>query len=196
MTVARAPRFKSFEEYLEAEPGNLPEGRFEYCDGELIPLMAEGLGNGTIAIRLQLALIALGIPCQLIRPVCEVEVPGRPRTRIPDLVMIEMHHLALLRRRSTITRDMLPPRLIVEVVSPGNENSDNYQRDYEVKPVQYATIGVREYWMIDPERSVVRIGALINGQYQFQEFRGGDAVVSPTFTEFNRTAAEIIAWEN
>ncbi len=76
---------------------------------------------------------------------------------------------------------MAPPRLLVEVVSPGDEQSENYQRDYVQKVRQYAAIGVPEYWMIDPDRTVVLVGTLVDGAYQFQEFRGNASIGSPTF---------------
>ena len=40
MTFTKA-RFASFEEYLTAEVSDLPEGLYEYWDGELVPVMAE-----------------------------------------------------------------------------------------------------------------------------------------------------------
>jgi hypothetical protein len=53
MTIAppltQSPQFKRFEEYLGADPSDLPEGRFEYWDGELVPVMSESIGNDAIA---------------------------------------------------------------------------------------------------------------------------------------------------
>ena len=196
MTIAKSPQFKSFEAYLAAEPGELPEGRYEYDDGELIPLMAESELNNASANFLFLTLVNLGIPFRLIQPhSCEIEVPGRPRTRIPDLTVLDEAHIPLLQRRSTITRDMPPPRLLVEVVSPSSENSENYRRDYQDKAMQYAQIGVPEYWLIDPQRSVVAVGSLSSGTYQFARFMGQEAIVSPTFPELNLTAAQLLKLE-
>ena len=42
-------RFASFEEYLTADPFDLPEGRCEYWDGELVEVMSESLVNEAIA---------------------------------------------------------------------------------------------------------------------------------------------------
>ena len=192
MTVTKA-RFASFDAYLSAEPSDLPEGRCEYWDGELVPVMSESFENGTIAIFIQLALIAIGVSFKLIRPICEVEVPGRPRSRIPDLTVTDEIHVTLLKKRSTITRKMPPPRLVVEVVSPGSENSDNYKRDYEAKRDQYAAIDIPEYWLIDPDRAWVMVGTLIEGQYQFATFRGNEAIVSPTFPALELTAAIVLS---
>jgi Uma2 family endonuclease len=152
VSIAQSPRFKTFQEYLLADPSDLPEGRFEYWDGELVAVMSESGFNDAIANYLFLLLVNAGINFQLVRPhSCELEVGGKPRTRLPDLVVLDEIHVPLIDRRNTITREMPPPRLVVEVVSPGNENSANYKRDYETKRDQYAAIGVPEYWLIDTE---------------------------------------------
>jgi Uma2 family endonuclease len=192
MTFTKA-RFASFEEYLTADVSDLPEGRCEYWDGELIPVMSEALGNCSIATFIQLALIAIGLEYKLISPgKVEVEVPGRPQSRIPDLTVIGEIHLTLLKKRATITRKMPPPRLVVEVVSPGSEKSENYIRDYQDKRNQYAAIEIPEYWIVDPDREWVMVGTLVSGAYQFVTFRGNDAIVSPTFPELKLTAAQVL----
>jgi Uma2 family endonuclease len=194
MTVAKAPQFKSFEEYLVAGPDDLPEGRYEYGDGDLIEVMTESLFNDKIAKYLMFVFFDMGIPLDLIfTHSCEVEVTGRPRTRFPDLVLLEEVHRTWLAKRSTVTRKMPPPRLLAEVVSPGDEDSSNYQRDYVQKPQQYAAIGVPEYWIIDPEREVILVGILTDGLYQFQAFRGDRAIVSLAIPELRLTASQLLA---
>ena len=113
--------------------------------------MTESGRNDDIALLIQFALVAIGIPFRLIRPhSCEVEVMGKPKNRFPDLTILDPVHLPLLETRLTITRKMPLPRLLVEVVSPGNESKDNYKRD------QYAAIGVPKYWIVYPVREWVR----------------------------------------
>ena len=193
MTVVKAPQFASFESYLMADISDLPESHYEYWDGELIPVMSEAFDNGTIAVGLLLALVAIGVSFELIKThFCEVEVPGRPRSRFPDLVVVDESHVGLLKKRATITPDMPPPRLLAEVVSPGDEDSDNYQRDYIEKPKQYAAIGVAEYWLIDPDRAWVMVGTLIQGIYQYETFQGDEAIDSPSFPGFNLTAEQVL----
>jgi Uma2 family endonuclease len=193
MTVAKSPQFKTLEDYLAADPADLPEGRHEYWDGELVPVMSESIGNINIASYLFALLIQAGFPPQMIGlGQVEVVVPGNPKTRYPDFTVLDESHIVLLSKKATITRDMPPPRLLAEVVSPGNENSDNYQRDYQAKARQYAAISVPEYWLIDPARSVILVGILTNGAYAFEEFRGDRAIVSSTFTDCKLTAAQIL----
>ncbi|MGC8712145.1 MAG: Uma2 family endonuclease [Leptodesmis sp.] len=58
---------------------------------------------------------------------------------------------------------MPPPRLIVEVVSPGKTNRD---RDYIHKRSQYAAIGVPEYWLVDSVAQTVMVLSLQGEEYQ------------------------------
>lgn len=189
-----AQRFKSFEAYLAADSSELPEGRCEYWDGELVEVMTESMRNDAIALLIQFALISIGVPFRLVRPhSCEVEVIGKPKNRFPDLTVLDDVHLSMNTQRLTITRQMPPPRLVVEVVSPGAESKDNYKRDYLDKRDQYAAIGIPEYWLIDPQRSWVMVGTLTDGAYQFQTFKGDDSISSPTFPELKLTAAIVLA---
>jgi Uma2 family endonuclease len=186
-------KFASFETYLAAEPWDLPEGHCEYWDGELIPVTSESLGNNAIANFIFVALMAIGLSFKLIRPgAVEVAVTGRPRTRFPDLTVLEDIHLILLRRRSTITFDMPPPKMVLEVVLLGDENSDNYRRDYQDKLFQYADREIPEYWIVDPDRSWVMVGVLRAGDYLFETFRGDDVVISPAFPELTVTVTQIL----
>ncbi len=193
MTFTKA-RFASFEDYLMAEPSDLPEGRCEYWDGELVPVMTESPENDDIANYLFSLLLQIGIYRKLIRPhSCEVEVIGKPKTRFPDLTVLDTVHLVLMGKNNRVTRDMPPPRLVVEVVSPGSETSENYTRDYRDKRAQYAAIGIPEYWLIDPEREWVMVGGLSAGQYAFETFRGNEIIGSPTFPEWKITVAQVLA---
>ena len=183
-------RFSSFEAYLTADVSDLPEGRYEYWDGELVEVMAESSFNDALANYLYLLMVQAGIYHKLIRPhSCEVEVIGKPKTRFPDLTVLDDVHLVLMDKNTRVTRDMPPPRLVVEVVSPGAESKPNYTRDYRDKRDQYAAIAIPEYWIIDPDRAWFMVGTLIGNRYQFATFRDDDAIVSPTFPELKLTAA-------
>ena len=186
-------RFASFEEYLEIDPSELPEGRYEYWDGELVQVMTESLENDGLANYLYLLLVQAGIYHLLIRPgKVEVCVPGRPRTRFPDLIILDDAHLTLMSKNARLTQTMPPPRVVIEVVSPGGRTSENYLRDYRDKPIQYAAIGVPEMWRIDPDRAWIQVGSLIDDAYQFVTFTGDAAIVSPLFPALNLTAAHIL----
>lgn len=191
MTQART-RFKSFEEYLSLDLEDLPERRCEYVDGDLVELMPEGEVNDWIADYLFYLLVQANITKPwLIRPGrCEVEVPGKPSTRFPDLVVLDETHPELTQRRLTITHQMVPPRLVAEVVSPGAKNR---KRDTVDKRKQYAERGIPEYWLIDPERQCITVLQLVDGQYvEHGVFRGAERVDSPTFGLLQLTAEQIL----
>lgn len=87
---------------------------------------------------------------------------------------------------------MPPPRLLIEVVSSGNENSENYKRDYIEKRNQYAAIGVPEYWIIDPDRKMISVLSLQGTEYQSQQFLEDEIIISPTFPQLNLTISSLI----
>jgi Uma2 family endonuclease len=173
-------KLASFEEYLAYSDETLLEERYELVGGELVELPPESRLNSTVAIRVLLALLAAGIGVELIHPgKCEVQVPvlqpSDAANHYPDLVVLQIEHLALTQRRLTITRDMPPPRLVVEVVSPGKTNRD---RDYVLKRAQYAAIGVPEYWLIDPVAQTVMVLTLSRVGYQEVGVFGTQAAIA------------------
>jgi Uma2 family endonuclease len=190
--IVTQPRFASFEDYLAADPSELPEGRFEYWDGDLVEVMTESLWNVTIANYLLILLMQSGIPVPLIQPhACELEVSGRPRSRFPDLVVLDEAHLLLLKSRLTITLDMPPPPLVVEVVSPGKENRD---RDFIAKRRQYANRGILEYWLVDPENECITVLSLVEiGTYrELGVFKDDESIGSRVFPELKLNADQIL----
>jgi Uma2 family endonuclease len=196
MTQAKS-RFQSFEEYLDLDAEGwvslgLPEGRCEYRDGELAEVPSESELNDFIANLLMFLLASSGVvPIRLIRPhSCEIEVQGKPRTRYPDLVILQEAHLSLAQRRLIIKLDMPAPQLVVEVVSGGKKNRD---RDWVDKRSQYAQRGIPEYWLIDPEYQCITVLSLVNGDYlEHGVFRGGNFILSPTFPALQLTAEQIL----
>jgi Uma2 family endonuclease len=89
---------------------------------------------------------------------------------------------------------MPPPRLVVEVVSPGKTNRD---RDYINKRSQYGAIGVDEYWIIDPQAQTVLVLSLTGEEYQeVGQFQGKEAIVSIAFAELVLTAEQVFQAEN
>lgn len=197
MTQARI-KFSDFEEYLAYSDEIALDGRYALIAGELVELPPESRLNSTIAIRILLGLMAAGISVELLHPgKCEVQVPVlRPQdaaNRYPDLVVLREEHLELTQRRLTITLDMPPPRLVAEVVSPGQTN---YNRDYVYKRAQYAFIGVPEYWLVDPVAQTVLVLALEGNQYrEIGTFRQQERIVSGEFPDLTLTVEQIFDQE-
>ena len=70
---------------------------------------------------------------------------------IPDIVFIS-HKLF----RELVFEERIngAPELMIEIVSPGKENA---RRDRVVKRQVYGKFGVKEYWIIDPEKRAIEI---------------------------------------
>ena len=52
------------------------------------------------------------------------------------------------------------PEIVIEVVSPSSR-----QRDYFEKPDEYLLFGVREYWIIDPEKKLMLVKRRSRGRW-------------------------------
>jgi Uma2 family endonuclease len=119
----------------------------------------------------------------------ELEVQGEPRNRYPDLTIIREEHIHQLKNRNTIRLSMAPPLLVIEVVSPGELQRE---RDYIAKRRQYEDIGIPEYWLVDPQTQTVMVLTRQGGAYkEVGIFRGGDEIISPTFSELNLIAGTL-----
>ncbi len=196
MIQAHKPKL-TFEEYLTYEDDT--DNRYELIDGELITLPPESGPNNFIANYLLFTLASSGfVPLMLIRThMCEIQVPilreGDSANRYPDLVILRPEHILLTASRLTITLDMPPPQLVVEVVSPGRVGRD---RDYISKRDQYAARNIPEYWIVDPQEQMVAVLRLESGEYvEVGMFQGEQTLVSPTFPQLNLTAGQVLGGE-
>jgi Uma2 family endonuclease len=196
MTQARL-KFASFADYLawSDDPANFLEGRFELVDGELVEMPPESEPNNWIARCLMFALANSGqIPLrQIVIHSLELQVPvlkaGDSANRYPDLVVLREEHIALTQKRLTITLDMPPPRLVVEVLSPGKKNRE---RDLVRKRDQYAARCIPEYWLVDPDAETVTVLVWENGVYpESQTTRGKEVISSNEFPELRLTSDQL-----
>ena len=122
------PRFQSFEEYLAYDNGS--DKLYELFNGELIGMPP----SSGIKVRITnciLLMFALLIGIDRVRGHgIESEVRGEPRNHDPDLTILREEHIQQLSKRNTIRLSMLPPLLVVELVSPGELQRD---RDFIAK---------------------------------------------------------------
>lgn len=187
-----APKLITMAEYLAYEDGT--DRRYELVDGELVEMPTESPENCRLAKLLMLEL-AKHLPILLINlKDLEIAVSGkRAKVRLPDLAVLSEEGYAALQglRRNTVTQDMPPPVLVVEVVSPGAENRD---RDYRYKRTEYAARGINEYWIIDPEMQQVTLCLWVNGQYEDKLYQGNLPIGSTVLPNFTLTAEQILAF--
>ncbi len=156
-----------------------PESRYELAAGELQAMPPESEQNRRLAMRLLAFLLQQGFePEQLTLKTELVTLGARATVRLPDLMLLSPELAAALSgaARSTVTVDMPPPLLVVEVVSPGQANAD---RDYRYKRSEYGARGIGEYWIVDPQRQTVTVLVLVNGFYEESVFGAGEAIRSP-----------------
>jgi Uma2 family endonuclease len=162
-------------EYLVYDNGT--DQRYELVAGVIVEMPPESQRNILIALFLLTQFLKF-VPLKQLSNKTEIVVGGSQGTiRLPDLVLLT-HELADVmqdQRRSTITLDLPPPLLVVEVVSPGKTNAD---RDYRYKRSEYAARGIAEYWIVDPLREQVTVLTLVDGLYEEQIFRGDAAISS------------------
>jgi len=99
----------------------------------------------------------------------------------PDLAF-QPDVLFIAKARRGIIKDRIhgPPDLIMDVVSP-----DRPRRDYKDKKDQYESFGVREYWIVDPDRNRIEMWRLQNDFYQLARSYSGkqlaNSVLLPGF---------------
>jgi len=119
----------------------------------------------------------------------------------PDVVVLDGSLIAeepRWERESVITLSQ-SIKLAVEVVST------NWRDDYLVKLADYETFGVQEYWIVDylgiggrryigsPKQPTFTVYTLVEGEYELQQFRGSDRIISPAFPELNLAAEQMMA---
>ena len=190
-TTDRASKWLTMEEYLDYDDGT--DTRYELVDGELVEMPTESQVNLSITKYLLFEL-AKHLPIALLATMTEVEVSGkRAKSRVPDLMVHSQESKAALsgRDRAILLRDMPPPVLVIEVVSPGQENRD---RDYRYKRTEYAARGIAEYWIIDPEKQQVTLCLWVNGQYEDTVYDRDAPIRSTVVPGFNLSAGQILAF--
>jgi Uma2 family endonuclease len=192
MTVATSKRM-SLEEYLSYDDGT--ETRYELVDGVLVEMGAENPLNPIIAAFLMFLFADLGIPRENLVIGHQVGVSSSKATaRQPDLIVhTNESRAAILDDGKILRAGRSTPMLVVEVVSNSAKDKKSRDRDYEEKPKEYAERGIPEYWLIDPDRAWVKVGTLVDGAYEFQDFIGNQVIQSPTFPGLTLTAAQVLS---
>ena len=195
--IQATPKSLTFAEFLEWDH---PDG-IHYdllADGSLVAVPSEAEINSAIVMilleylmaHIQLRLAKVGVLELEVTPIGD-----NKRNRRPDLAILEPAHLTIdsIKTRTALFLGALPPRFVAEVVSPGNADSENYQRDYTWKRQQYQDWAIPEYWIIDPHRTQVTVLCLVNGIYQAKTYQGTTPIRSLEFPQLQVTVAQLIA---
>jgi Uma2 family endonuclease len=185
-------RRMSLEEYLTYDDGT--DTRYELVDGVLVEMGTEAPLNPVIAVFLMFVFADLGVPRKNLIIGHQVGVSQSKATaRQPDLIVHTPESKAAIMKDGKLLRAQQPaPALVVEVVSNSKKDKKSKARDYDEKPVEYAARGISEYWIVDPDEAVVRVGTLTGGAYRFATFTGPAPIQSPAFPAMALTANQVL----
>ncbi|MBO1348136.1 MAG: Uma2 family endonuclease [Hormoscilla sp. GUM202] len=102
-------------------------------------------------------------------------------SRIPDTIVCKqsLWDNVCSRKGAAVLDFEEKPLLVVEVTS------QNWRQDYTTKRAEYDAIGIREYWIVDPERSRIQLCSKHAGKanYAIKDFFPGDNVQSAQFPD-------------
>lgn len=190
MTATTSVQALTLEQYLSYTEEL--DTRYELFNGTLVEMPPEADENNDIAKRLLVALLKY-FPLEFLAyKDTEIEVSGqRVSCRVPDLLVHSEASKAAIAgtKRATITHEMPPPVLVVEVVSPGQANRD---RDYRYKHTEYMARCIAEYWIVDPELRQVTVCRWDNGLYEDTVFAADDSIKSSLMTDFSLSPSQIL----
>jgi Uma2 family endonuclease len=177
--------------------------RYELIDGEVFDLEPTGYHEEvsaftTTKICAQIDAIGLNwfvLQRGLLRP----SNLGMTAFR-PDVMVVDRNELAkeLLWNDQSILTLGSSIKFVMQVVS------SNWQNDYARKVEDYAILGIPEYWIADyaglggtrhigkPKQPTLSICTLVQGEYEIQQIRGNQPIISPTFPNFKLTAEQVL----
>ncbi len=190
----------SFDDFI-ARYGD--SNRYELINGEVFDLEPTGYHEEvsafiTTKVCAQIDAIALNwfvLQRGLLRPSNLGMIAFRPDVMVVDRNELEKellwHDQSILTLGSSI-------KFVVEVVS------SNWQNDYARKVEDYAVLGIPEYWIADyaglggtrhigkPKQPTLSICTLVKGEYEIQQFRGNQPIISLTFPNLKLTAEQVL----
>ncbi|MDQ1317155.1 MAG: hypothetical protein QG588_806 [Candidatus Poribacteria bacterium] len=188
LTIEISRLFPRQGEWTEADYFRLPESNkiIELSEGRLIispsPTEQHQEIVGNIFFMLRNYLLNYNIGKILMAPMDTRLKKGIIRQ--PDIVFMSNEHL----NRNTNKRWGIPD-LAIEVTSPGTKKED--RKD---KYTEYEKAGIKEYWIIDPDKQTVEVFTLENGAYKiFGKCGPGEIAKSKLLDGFEVSIDEIMA---
>jgi Uma2 family endonuclease len=190
----------SFDEFLAHYGGN---NRYELIDGEVFDLEPTGQHEEVAAFitaKVCVQIDGTGLPWLVLqRGLLRPSNVGMTAFR-PDVAVVDRDELSkeLLWFDQSILTLGSSIKLVAEVVS------SNWQNDYARKVEDYAALGIPEYWIADyaglggtrhigkPKQPTLSICTLVDGEYEIQQLRGNETLVSPTFPELRLTVEQVL----
>lgn len=158
--VANAEQVKqkiSYEDFLK----QYTNVHAEWVQGEVIQLMTASDKHQDL-VRWLISILSLFVETHnlgWLRPApFNMQLPHLGRGREPDILFVSRDRLEIVQE----THLAEAADLVIEIVSP-----ESVGRDRGEKFVEYEAAGVREYWLIDPDRQQAEFYHLAeNGRYR------------------------------
>jgi Uma2 family endonuclease len=190
----------SFDEFLARYGG---DNRYELIDGEVFDLEPTGSHEEVAAFitaKICVQIDGADLPWFVLqRGLLRPSNMGMTAFR-PDVAVVDRDELTkeLLWSDQSILSLGSSVKFVAEVVS------SNWQNDYARKVEDYAVLGIPEYWIADyaglggtlhigkPKQPTLSICTLVNGEYEIQQLRGNQTIVSLTFPGLKLTAEQVL----
>ncbi|NMF85875.1 Uma2 family endonuclease [Nodosilinea sp. P-1105] len=191
----------SFDEFLAQYGG---DNRYELIDGEVFDLEPTGQHEEVAAFitaKICVQIEGAGLPWFVLqRGLLRPSNTGMTAFR-PDVAVVDRDELIkepLWSDQSILTLGS-SIKFVAEVVS------SNWQNDYARKVEDYAALGIPEYWIADyaglggtrhigkPKQPTLSICTLVDGEYEIQQLRESQTIVSRTFPELKLTAEKVLS---
>ena len=208
--VQAVPQLMTLDEFLDWYPDGY--GRYELWNGVIIEMQPTGTHvreaappepqvGGFLGVKLAVEIDRLGLPYIIPRQAIIKPIDTDKTGYYPDVVVLNQPSLSsepLWKKRSTITQGQ-SVHVVIEVVST------NWRDDYGHKFIDYEALQIPEYWVVDylglggrryigtPKQPTFSVYQLVDGEYQVQQFRGSDRIISTAFPDLNLTAEQVFA---
>jgi len=165
----------------------LPESetkRYELLEGELVMVPSPSFEHQRISRELELLLgnfVKKNKLGEILDAPFDVHL-GEDVVQ-PDILFVSKE------RSGIITEEEIrgAPDLVIEIFSP-----TTVERDRTYKETLYAREGVREYWMVDPEKKTVQVMTLGKAGFEnFGTYGKKDTLKSPIFPALNIKLSQI-----
>ena len=173
MTTVQTGTMLTYEEYLETPETMI---RCEVVDGEVImagPSLYHQIISGNINEPVRAFVRANRLGRVVYSPVDVIVQRDPLRVQQPDLLFVSNERTGILGERIEGG-----PDLVVEIISPSNTRSE-----IESRLADYASINVRECWLVYPQIHAVEVLRLEGGEWQRAYIRGAgeriESVVLP-----------------
>ncbi|OCQ96027.1 hypothetical protein BCD64_11755 [Nostoc sp. MBR 210] len=191
----------TFDEFIAWYPNN-PQRRYELHDGVIVEMPPSTGDHEEVISFLMLEIAAeirrLKLPYIIPKTAFVKPLEGESAYS-PDVLILNQPNLfnePLWKKASTVSQAESIP-LVIEVVST------NWRDDYLKRAADYEAVGIPEYWIVDyaalggrrfignPKQPTISVYTLVDGEYQVQQFRNHERLVSQTFPELNLTVEQI-----